>query len=184
MPYSFTQFSLNVTKSLDHVKSDIATLRTGRASAQLLDPVFVEAYGTRMRLVEVSSIQAPDPTLLVVTPWDKSLLEAIEKAIASADLNLNPAVDGSVVRVPVPMLTTEKRQEMVKLLHKKIETGRVLLRSVRSETKEDIEAQKNAGGVSEDDIERDLETLEREFKKATDQLDQISAAKEKELLTL
>lgn len=184
MAFNSSLFSQNVQKTLEHVKQDISSLRTGRANAQLLDPVMVEAYGTRMRLVELASIQAPDPSLLLVTPWDKSVLEAIEKAIASADLNLSPAVDGGVIRVPVPMLTQEKRQEMVKTLHKKIETGRVMLRTVRGEAKTEIEDQKKAGGVSEDEIARDLDALEREFKKASEQLDQLAALKEKDLLTI
>ncbi len=184
MPYDFTSFHQSVLKALDHVKADVATLRTGRASAQLLDPVFVEAYGTRMKLVEVASIQATDPTMLVVTPWDKSLVEAVEKAIASADLNLSPSVDGSVIRVPVPALTEDKRKEMVKLLHKKIETGKVLLRTVRADSKSEIDAQKSMGGVSEDDIDRDLEALEKEFKKGSDQLDELADRKEKELMTI
>lgn len=184
MPFSFHLFSQKAEKLLDHYRSDIATLRTGRANAQLLDPVMVEAYGTRMRLVEVASIQAPDPALLIVTPWDKSLIEAVEKAIASADLNLNPAVDGAVIRVPVPSLTEETRKEMVKVLHKKIESAKVMARSLRTDTKDEIELQKSMGGVSEDDVKRDLDMLEKEFKKVTDQLEAIGAQKEKELLTV
>ena len=109
MSYDFSDFTARSQKALDHSTQDIASLRTGRATAQMLDPVMVEAYGTHMRLVEVASVQAPDPSLLVVTPWDKSLLEAVEKGISKADLNLNPVVDGDLIRIAVAALTEENR---------------------------------------------------------------------------
>jgi ribosome recycling factor len=184
MPYNLAAFFDRSSKLLDHFRLDIATLRTGRANAQMLDPVMVEAYSTRMRLVELASIQVSDPTMIVVTPWDKSLLEVIAKAIASAQLNLNPAVDGSAIRVPVPALTEEKRLEMVKILHKKIESAKVMARSLRTDIKSEIEKQKDSGGVSEDDIDRDLESLEKELKKLIEQIDSIGSTKEKDLLTV
>ena len=115
-----TFISTTLTKAFEHVQQEVRTLRTGRASADILDPVRVEAYGSSMRLVEVASVTAPDATLLVVSPWDKSLVGAVEKAIASAGLNLNPVVEGQIIRIAVPPLTQERRQEMVKLLHQKL----------------------------------------------------------------
>ncbi len=175
-------FQQKITKAYEHALQDIRTLRTGRASVELLDPVRVEAYGTQMGLVEVASITAPDATLLVVSPWDKSLIGVIEKAIASAGLNLNPVVDGQIIRIAVPALTQERRQEMVKLLHQKIEAGRVTVRTLRTESKQEIEMQKGSAGVSEDDIEQELENLDKEVKQALNKLDDLQSQKEKELL--
>jgi len=182
MTDAINHFQQKITKSYEHVLQDVRSLRTGRASVQLLDPVRVEAYGTQMSLVEVASVTAPDATLLVVSPWDKSLISFIEKAIASAGLNLNPVVDGQIIRIVVPALTQERRQEMVKLLHQKIESGRVTVRTIRTETKQEIEEQKGGAGVSEDDIELELDELDKEVKLALTKLDELQAQKEKELL--
>lgn len=184
MSYDFSDFTARNQKALEHSKQDIASLRTGRATAQMLDPVMVEAYGTHMKIMEVASVQAPDPTLLVVTPWDKSLLEAVEKGISKADLNLNPVVDGDLIRIAVPPLTEEKRREMVKTLQKKIEAAKVMLRTIRTDAKQEIENQEGAGGISEDDVARDLEELERRHKQYLDELDKLSQSKEKELMTV
>lgn len=182
MTDAINHFQQKISKSYEHVLQDVRSLRTGRASVQLLDPVRVEAYGTQMSLVEVASVTAPDATLLVVSPWDKSLITSIEKAIASAGLNLNPVVDGQIIRIAVPALTQERRQEMVKLLHQKIESGRVTVRTIRTETKQEIEEQKGGVGVSEDDIKLELDELDKEVKRALTKLDELQAQKEKELL--
>ena len=184
MSFDFTQLNTHLQKTMDHIKSDVATLRTGRASVQLLDPVTVEAYGTRLKLQEVGNVSAPDANLLVISPWDKGLLPAIEKAIQVANLNLNPVVDGQIIRISVPALTTETRELMVKQLHQKLEAGRVMLRGLRSDTKRDIEKQKGQDGVSEDDIELDLTELEEKIKQALDQLESLGAGKEKDLLSI
>lgn len=184
MAYDFSTFESQSNKTIEHIKQDVSTLRTGRATAQMLDSVVVEAYGSYMKIVEVATVQAPDPTLLIVTPWDKSLIEAVDKGIKVANLNLNPIVDGGVIRISVPPLTEEKRQEMVKQLQRKIEDGKVMLRNVRSDAKQEIEEQKGQGGVSEDDIERELEDLEKRHKKYLELLDNLSDAKEKELLKI
>ncbi|HYD35418.1 MAG TPA: ribosome recycling factor [Vitreimonas sp.] len=184
MAFDFTQFQTQAQKALDHFKQELATLRTGRAHSQLLDSVRVDAYGTKMMINEVANVSVPDSNLLTVTPWDKSLLSAIEKAIASAGINLNPVVDGDMIRIVVPALTEERRKEMVKVLHQKAESVRVMLRSVRTDTKKDIEKQKGTSGVSEDDIKKEVETLEKKTKEFLDQVDQLVTVKEKDLLTV
>ncbi|SRR5258708_1136099 len=184
MAYDFSSFSQKAEKTLHHVRQDMSTLRTGRASAQLLDTVSVEAYGTRMRVNELANISVPDPTLLVVSPWDKSQLGTLEKAIAGADLNLHPVVDKDIIRIAVPSLTEERRREMVKLLHQKIESGRVMMRNVRGEIRKEIERQKDTAGVSEDAIEYDLQELDKKIKDLMEQIDKMSADKEKELMTV
>ncbi|MCA9369338.1 MAG: ribosome recycling factor [Pseudomonadales bacterium] len=184
MSNSFTQITEKLDKALEHVRRDIATLRTGRATTQILDPVMVDAYGAKMKIVEVASVQVPDPTLLVVSPWDKSLLVAVERAIATADLNLNPVVNGDIIRIAIAPLTEEKRKEMVKSLAKKIEAGRVMLRTIRTDAKKDIESQEGNDGISEDDIKRDVESLEEMIQEYNTKLDEIYASKEKDLMTV
>lgn len=182
MAYNFTNFTNSLIKSIDHIANDLKTLRTGKATPQLLDPVMVEAYGASMKINEVANVSAPDATLLVVTPWDKSILENIEKAIASAQLNLNPVVDGDLIRIAVPPLTEERRKEMVKVLHQKIEEGKKMLRTIRQDAKKEIENLEGEGGVSEDDVKADLEELEKLFKKHLDQLDELATKKEADLM--
>src|SRR5260221_10242111 len=111
MSFDFQQFTQKADKTLQHIREDIALLRTGRASTQLLDPVSVEAYGTMMRVHELANLSAPDPTLLVIAPWDKSVLGNIEKAIMSSGLNVQPVVDGDIIRIAVPPLTEERSEE-------------------------------------------------------------------------
>jgi ribosome recycling factor len=184
MPYQFSDFTQKADKTLDFIKTDISTLRTGRASVQLLDVVSVEAYGTRMKINEVANVSAPDPGLLMVTPWDKSLLGEIEKAISTSGINLHPVVDGALIRIVVPPLTEERRKELVKLLYQKMEAGRVMMRNVRAEVKKEIENQEDEDGVSEDTIKLELETLEKKVKEYMAKIDKILADKEKELMTV
>lgn len=184
MSYSFSIFEEKSVATLDHIKRDLAQLRTGRASAQLLDPVFVEAYGTKMRLVELASVQAPDSNLITVNPYDKSLMAAIERAIAESELQVNPVVDGDKIRIVIAPLTEEKRKEMVKSLHKKIEQGKAMVRMLRTQVKKEIEDQKGAEGVSEDDIHADIADLEKKTQNLLNLVDEMATKKEKELLTI
>lgn len=184
MSFDFSDIRSRLDKAIDHVTRDIATLRTGKATVQILDPIMVEVYGTRMRITEVATIQAPDANLLVISPWDKSILTNIERAIAASDLNLNPVVDGHIIRISIQPLTEEKRIEMVKVLHKKIENGRVMLRSLRTDAKKELEAQKGAQDISEDDIKADLQELEELLKEFMGKLNTLSESKEKDLLTI
>lgn len=171
-------------KAFDHTFKEVSGLHTGRASIQMLDDVLVEAYGTKMHLNELGSLSAPDPTLLVVSPWDKSLISAIEKAIQIANLNVNPVVDGEVVKIPVPSLTQERREEMTKTLHQKAEGGRVLIRTVRGDVKHTIDEQKGEPGVSEDAIELALTELENTTKQYIEKIDALVKNKEAELMAI
>jgi len=182
MSYDFKPLEARFEKALEHVKVELSALRTGKATPQLLDTVMVEAYGTMMRIAELANVSAPDSSLLVVTPWDKSILANIEKAIASANLNLNPVVDGQLIRIPVPALTEERRREMVKVLHGKVEEGRKLLRTLRGDEKKSIEQLADDGGYSEDDIRSYLDQLEEKMKTALAKLDDISVRKEADLM--
>ncbi len=184
MSFNFNELDKKIDKTISFIISDINTLRTGRATVQILDPVVVEAYGSKMKIFEVASVQAPDPSMLVVSPWDKGLMSSIEKAIVTADLNLNPVVDGDIIRIKIASLTQETREEMVKVLHKKIEAGRVMLRSLRSDAKREIEKQKGEDGVSEDDIKLEIDELDEVIKKSMEKLDELTISKEKELMTV
>jgi len=184
MSFDFTGFHANARKALDHLSEEVSQLRTGRANAQLLDSVNVEAYGTRMKINEVAAVTVPDPNLIVIAPWDKGLLAAVEKAINTASLNLSPVVDGQIIRIVVPALTEERRKEMVKLLHQKLESGRVNLRSVRIDTKKEIDRLKGQPGVSEDTIEADLAQLDIFLKDYLLKVDELAERKEKELMMI
>jgi ribosome recycling factor len=155
-------------KTVEAVKREFATVRTGKATTSLLDLVRVEAYGNEMPLTQVASVAAPEPKLLTIQPWDKTLLKAIEKAILASDLGLTPSNDGNIIRIPLPPLTEERRKELVKVIHKLAEEGRVAIRHARTETMNRI---KKTDHVSEDDkkhAEKDLQKVHDEHLKLVD----------------
>ena len=168
----------------DRFSQELKSLRSGGATSQILDSVMVEAYGAQMKIAELASVQVVDATLLHVSPWDKSLLQDIEKAIASAGLNLNPVVDGDSIRIAIPPLTEEKRKESVKKLHSMAESSRVQLRTARNEAKKAIEKSEDADGISEDDVKRELADLEKHMKEQLDVIADVAQRKEAELLKL
>jgi ribosome recycling factor len=146
-------------KAVDAVRREFSTVRTGKATTSLLDLVRVEAYGNEMPLNQVASVAAPEPKLLTVQPWDKTLLKAVEKAILASDLGLTPSNDGNLIRIPVPALNEERRKELVKVVHKFAEEGRVAIRHARTEA---IARIKKAEHVSEDEkkhAEKDVQKL-------------------------
>ena len=155
-------------KAVDAVKREFATVRTGKATTALLDLVRVEAYGNEMPLNQVASVAAPEPKLLTIQPWDKTLLKAIEKAILASDLGLTPANDGAVIRIPIPALTEERRKELVKVVHKFAEEGRVAVRHARTDA---INRIKKTEHVSEDEkkhAEKDVQKLHDDHLKLVD----------------
>lgn len=157
-------------KAMENTRREFATIRTGKATTTLLDLVRVQAYGNEMPLNQVGSVAAPEPRLLAVTPWDKSLVPAIEKAILESDLGLNPNSQGGIIRIPIPPLTEERRRELVKVVHKLAEEGRVGVRHARHEAKE---ALKKVEHVSEDDkrhTDRDLQKLTDDHIKMVDEM--------------
>ena len=151
-------------RQLEAVRRELAGIRTGKASPGLLDTVRVEAYGQTVALKEVGQISAPEPRLLVVQPWDKGLVKAVSRAIQQSELGLNPVDDGAIVRIPIPTLTEERRRDMVKLVAKLVEEGRVHLRQVRHDVIKDIKHQQEGGDLSEDDSKR----LQADAQKLTD----------------
>lgn len=179
--FSFDSMKSDATKLLDIFQNDLSTVRTGRAKPSLVEGVMVEAYGTKMRLMELANISAPDSTMIVVKPWDASLLSTIEKAIQISDLHINPVIDGQQIRLAIPPLTGERREELVKLVMQKKHTTEDMLRDIRTKYKKQIDALKGTPGVSEDDIARDLETLQKVTDDFVAKIAEIAGTKEKEL---
>jgi ribosome recycling factor len=151
-------------KALESTRRELAGIRTGKATPTLLDLIKVEAYGQAVSLQQVGSVTAPEPRLLMVQPWDKSLVKAVSRAIQQSDLGLNPTDDGTVVRVPIPTLTEERRKDLVKLISKLAEEGRVHVRQVRHDVNKDIKSEESAHALSEDDAKR----MVAEVQKLTD----------------
>jgi ribosome recycling factor len=178
----FVEVKKRMDAQLEHVRRELAGVRTGRASVNILDTVHVDAYGSSMPVNQVASLSVPEPTLIVAQPFDPSLLGAVEKAIRSANLGLNPANDGKVVRIPLPALTEERRKEMSKLVHKFAEEGRNGVRQVRRDANERLKKLLKDHKISEDDERKGLD----EVQKITDQhvalIDDIQKKKDGELL--
>ena len=171
-------------KVIEVVEEDFSTVRVGRAKADMIENVGILAYGGYMRLQEVATITAPDPNLLVVSPYDKSLMRAIEKGIADSELQLSPAVSGDIIRIVVPSLTQERRLDFAKLLKQKIESGKIMLRQARQDVKDKIDALKERKEVSEDDIYMLLEGLDKITGELVEKIDEMGRAKEKEIMAV
>jgi ribosome recycling factor len=177
-------FKPEFVKVVDFLKQDIASLRTGRATSAIVDSVQVEAYGTHQPLKAVASITIADAKTITIEPWDKGQLQAIEKGIRDAGLNINPINDGKLVRLILPDLTSERRQELVKVLHQKLEQARISVRKVREEAREMITMEEKDGGMSEDEKFKLQEELEKMVKSYNDEILKIGEAKEKEITTV
>jgi ribosome recycling factor len=168
--------------AIDHVRKELSGLRSGRASVSLLDPVQVEAYGTTMPLNQVASLSVPEPTVIVAQPFDPSLMSAIERGIQKANLGLNPASDGKVVRVPIPSLTEERRKEMSRLVHKYAEDGRNSVRQVRRDANDRLKKLLKDHKISEDDERRALEEVQKITDQHVTMIDDLQKKKDQELL--
>ncbi len=171
-------------KAVDDFRKDLATLRTGRANASLLDSIRVDYHGTPMPVNQLGTVTVPDATMIVVSPWDPSAVPLIDKAIRTSDLGLNPTNDGKVVRVPIPSLTEERRKDIVKQLHKVLENHRTAVRNVRRDLKEAIEKLEKDKKISEDEKKRALDELEKLSHAETRKIEDLSAAKEKEIMSI
>ncbi|HZT20167.1 MAG TPA: ribosome recycling factor [Dongiaceae bacterium] len=168
--------------ALEALRREFAGLRTGRASVHLLDPVMVKAYGSEMPLNQVGTISVPEPRMITVQVWDRSLVTAVEKAIREANLGVNPQSDGQLVRIPIPELSRERRQELTKLAHKYAEQGRVAVRNVRRDGMETLKKMEKDGKISEDEHRRHNEEVQRLTDEHIKKVDESLAQKEKEIL--
>jgi len=168
--------------AVDSVRSNFATIRTGRANPTLLDRIEVEVYGTRMPLRSVANVGAPEPRLLTVTPFDPSSIKNIERGIRDSDIGLNPQNDGKILRLPIPELTEERRRELIRLARSMAEEGRVSVRNVRREEKRDVHELRKEGEISQDREHRAEEELQKLTNGYIQRIDAILADKEAELL--
>jgi ribosome recycling factor len=171
-----------MAKAIEHVKSDFGAVRTGRASSALVEGLMVDYYGTDTALKALANFSVPEPRLLVVSPFDKGAMAAIEKAISTSDLGLNPSNDGQVIRLSFPPLTEERRKSFVKLVKQKAEDGKVALRGVRRHARQELETLEKEQGLSKDEIERLEKVLDKMTQDEVSVIDQLLAHKEQELL--
>lgn len=170
--------------ALEALRREFATVRTGKATPALLDTVRVEAYGSKMPINQVATVHTPEPALLVVQPFDKSIMGEIERAIQMADLGLNPNNDGTVIRIPIPALTEERRKEFVKLLHKMAEEGRVSIRHARKTARDEIQKRMKDHEIGEDDGHRQLDEVDKLTQEFTERIDDLLKRKEHEVLAV
>jgi ribosome recycling factor len=170
--------------ALDAVRREFSTVRTGKATPVLLDTVRVTAYGSTLPLNQVATVSSPDPSLLVVQPFDPSLIGEIERGILTADLGLNPANDGQLIRVPIPPLNEERRREYARMLHKMAEEGRISIRHARREGNEEVKAETKSNGMSEDESRRAMEEIQKLTDHYSAEIDALLAAKEKEVMSV
>jgi len=170
--------------ALGVLKQELGGLRTGRASPHLLDPVQVDAYGTHMPINQVATVSVPEPRLVTVQVWDKSLVHAVEKAIVNANLGLSPATDGQLLRLRIPELNQERRKELVKVAHKYAENARVAVRHVRRDGLDVLKKLEKDHKISEDDHKHQADLVQKATDEAITEVDEALAAKEKEIMTV
>jgi len=179
---ALAQARVRMEKAVEDFRKDLASVLTGRANVTLLDAIRVDYHGTPMPLNQLGTMSVPDPTVIMIAPWDPGALALIDKAIRTSDLGLNPSSDGKVVRVPIPSLTEERRKDLVKHIHKVLENHRTAVRNIRRDIKEAVEKLEKEKKISEDEKKRSLDELEKVTHQETKKIEDLSAAKEKEVL--
>ena len=181
---ALAQAKARMEKAVEDFRKDLAGVRTGRANTALLDSVRVDYHGTPMPINQLGTMSVPDPSMIMISPWDPTAVPLIDKAIRTADLGLNPTSDGKVLRVPIPALTEERRKDLVKMIHKILENHRTAVRNVRRDIKEHVEKLEKEKKISEDDKKRGLDELEKLTHAETKKVEDLSAAKEKEVMEI
>ncbi|MCS5696122.1 ribosome recycling factor [Desulfofundulus thermocisternus] len=174
----------NMKKTVELVKKEFASLRAGRATPALLDKIMVSYYGTPTPINQLATISVPEPRLLVIQPWDKSVLPEIERAILKSDLGVTPASDGTVIRLAIPQLTQERRAELVKVVKKKAEEGRVAIRNIRREINDKVKQLQKNGEISEDELRRAQDEIQKLTDKYIKEIDQLLNSKEQEIMQI
>jgi len=173
---------INMKKTVEVVKKEFASLRAGRATPALLDKIMVNYYGTPTPVNQLANISVPEARLLVIQPWDKSTLPEIERAIMKSDLGITPVSDGTVIRLAIPQLTQERRAELVKVIKKKAEEGRVAVRNIRRETNEQLKTRQKDGSISEDELKRNQDEVQKLTDRYVKEIDALFSTKEQEIM--
>ncbi|OGE20318.1 ribosome recycling factor [Candidatus Daviesbacteria bacterium RIFCSPLOWO2_01_FULL_43_38] len=176
-----TEANQKVEDAIDHLKREFSAIRAGRANPSLIEELPVNAYGSRMKLMEVGTITAPQHSLLTVQVWDAGIVKDVVKAIQESNLGLNPSFEGQVIRLPIPPLTAERREEFIKLAHQKMEQVRIEIRQIRQETREGWQKAQDSGEFGEDEFERRSKLLQDLVDKAGGQIEELGKGKEEEL---
>jgi ribosome recycling factor len=179
-----SQLKSRIDKTLDDLRKDLTKVRTGRASTSLLDGIRVDFYGTPTPLNGVASVNAPEPRLITIKPWDKGVLKEIEKAIREANLGINPMNDGEMIRLPFPQLTEERRKDIAKQVKSKGEEHKVAIRNIRRDANESLKEKLKAKTLTEDDNKRIQEKVQKETDAGVAEVDKIISAKEKEVMSI
>ena len=172
----------SMQKTVEVVKKDFASLRAGRATPGLLDKITVDYYGTPTPVNQLANVSVPEARLLVIQPWDKTVIPALEKAILKSDLGITPNSDGVVIRLAVPQLTEERRKDLVKVVKKKAEEGRVAVRNVRRDANDLLKSEQKDGNITEDDLRRSQDEVQKLTDKYIKEIDQVMANKEIEIM--
>ncbi len=178
----FDDAERRMQKAIEVLKLDLASIRTGRASAALVDRITVDFYGTPTPVNQVATISVPEPRLLVIQPWDRKMLVEIEKAIQKSDLNINPTNDGQVIRMAIPQLNEERRREMVKTIHKKLDEHKIAVRNIRRDAHDKLREREKKKELSEDELKRSTERLQKLTDRYIEEIDKVGKAKELEIL--
>ena len=173
-----------MSKAVEILKDDLASIRTGRASPGLVSNIKIEYHGVPVPLNQIAGISVPEARMLVIQPWERDILPSIEKAILKSDLGVNPSSDGNVIRLAIPQLTEERRNQLVKMVRKRVEEGKVAVRNVRRDGLEKLRELKDNKELSEDEQKRAMNTLQQVTDKSTDDIDKVAKGKEAELLEL
>jgi len=175
---------LKMMKSVDFVQKEFATIRTGKASPSLVENVNVEYYGTKTRLRELAGISTPESRLIVIQPWDPTVMDEIERAILKSNLGVTPLNDGKVIRIPIPELSEERRKDLDKVIKRMAEDGRVSIRNIRREANEEIKRLQKSGDITEDDLYRSEKDVQEKTNEYIIEIDKHLASKEKEILEI
>ena len=181
---AMAQAKVRMEKAVEDFRKDLTSVRTGRANVALLDHVRVDYHGTPMPINQLGTLNVPDPMTIVISPWDPGAVGPIDKAIRTSDLGLNPTNDGKVLRVPIPPLTEDRRKDLVKHIHKVLENHRTAVRNIRRDVKESVEKLEKDKKISEDEKKRSLDELEKLTHSETKKIEDLSAAKEKEVMEI
>lgn len=181
MDQSLTEANTRIQKALDHLKRELSTIRAGRANPTLIEDITVNVYGSRMKLVELGSISSPQPTLLTVQVWDASIVQDVLKALQSSGLGITPSAEGQVIRLPIPPLTAERREEFIKFVHQKMEEAKIEIRQIRQDIRSGWQELQESGEFGEDEFERRSKLLQDLITKNTAVIEEIGKGKKEEL---